>query len=98
MAPIRCPAPDCGTTFDETLDPTILVPLLELHSRTAHPPTVPPQAPAPRPKAEQVKRPTVAASGTSEEWIYFTQRWQVYKDATKPVSYTHLTLPTICSV
>ena len=26
---------------------------------------------------------TIGASGTSEEWEYFSQRWDVYKEATK---------------
>ena len=80
--PLQCPAPGCTTTFDDEQENNVLMQLLELHSRTAHPPT-PTQAPAPRIKAEQVKRPTVTASGTSETWRYFTQRWTVYKQATK---------------
>ena len=34
-------------------------------------------------KAEKVKRPVISASGTSEEWTYFTQRWTEYKQATR---------------
>lgn len=82
MAPITCPAPACEQTFPEGLDPTVLLSLIDLHSRTAHALTAP-QAPAPSIKAERVKRPTIAASGTSEEWEYFTRRWQTYKEATK---------------
>ena len=81
--PIPCPAPGCKTTFQDGLDPNALTVLLTLHARTAHPPAAPTQAPAPRAKAEQVKRPTVTGSGTSEEWNYFTQRWTVYKEATQ---------------
>ena len=36
-------------------------------------------------KAEKVKRPVIFASGTNEEWTYFTQRWAEYKRATHPV-------------
>ena len=81
--PIACSAPGCPTTFQDDLDANSLGLLLEIHLRTAHPPTAPPQAPAPRAKPEQVKRPTVTASGTSEEWNYFIQRWTVYKQATQ---------------
>ena len=82
MAPIRCPAPDCNQVFQEDLDKDILLSLLELHSRTAHPTATAQQVPTPS-KAEKVKRPTVAASGTSEEWEYFQRRWVIYKQATK---------------
>ena len=81
--PIACSAPGCPTTFQDDLDANSLGLLLEIHLRTAHPPTAPPQAPASRAKPEQVKRPTVTASGTSEEWNYFIQRWTVYKQATQ---------------
>jgi len=82
MAPIRCTAPDCEQEFQEDLDPAVLLRLIDLHSGTAH--ALPAQqAPAPTAKAERVKRPTIAASGTSEDWEYFTRRWQTYKEATK---------------
>lgn len=82
MAPITCPVPECTQTFDGDLDPTVLIALLDLHARAVHPATAP-QAPTPRIKAETVKRPIVAANGTEEEWEYFTQRWDIYKQATQ---------------
>ena len=36
-------------------------------------------------KVEKVKRPTIAAAGTSEDWAYFTSRWSDYVAATKIV-------------
>ncbi len=34
-------------------------------------------------KVEKVKRPTISAAGTSEEWAYFLTRWSDYVSATK---------------
>ena len=34
-------------------------------------------------KIEKVKRPTITAAGTSEEWTYFQLRWKGYVFATK---------------
>ena len=82
MAPIKCPAPDCGETFREDLDPTLLLRLLDLHAQTAHPPTVATQA-TPTTKAEKVRRPSIANSGTSTDWEYFITRWTEYKEATR---------------
>ena len=83
MAPIQCSAPGCDHTFPDTLSDGILGQLLELHARTAHPPTAAPQVTAPSTKAEKVRRPTITTSGTSEDWVYFCQRWDEYKVATK---------------
>ena len=83
MADIRCPAPQCNLSWPSTTPPEILLNPLDLHERTAHPPTTPTTVPtATGVKAEKVKRPVISASGTSEEWKYFTQRWAEYKRAT----------------
>ena len=34
-------------------------------------------------RVEKVRRPTVTAAGSSEDWAYFTTRWQDYVEATK---------------
>ena len=34
-------------------------------------------------KVKSVKRPIIAAAGTSEEWTYFNLRWKDYATATK---------------
>ena len=83
MAPIECPAPNCTQTFQEDLDPNVLLRLLDLHAQTAHPaPTVAPQA-MPSTRTEKVRRPNIATSGTSEDWSYFLARWAEYKSATR---------------
>ena len=35
------------------------------------------------PSLKKVKRPTIAAAGTSDEWAYFTSWWNDYVDASK---------------
>jgi hypothetical protein len=32
---------------------------------------------------EKVRRPTIAAAGTSEDWAYILKWWTDYKNATK---------------
>ena len=91
MDRIDCSAPDCNTSWPNTTPPEILLSLINLHARTAHPPT-PVSTPAPASsaaKVEKVKRPVIAAAGTSEEWSYFELRWSEYKAA------THLTGPDV---
>ena len=80
MAPIQCTAPECATTFDETLHPQVLLALINIHDKTAHQLAAAAQT---NPKPEKVKRPTIALAGTSEEFLYFKQRWNGYKNATK---------------
>ena len=80
MPDLECPAPGCTTSWPDTTAPEVLIRLLDIHAKTAHPDThTPPPATA---KAEKVKRPSISASGSSEEWTYFTQRWSEYKAAT----------------
>ena len=82
MSSIPCPAPDCATTWPTTTPTEVLLCLIELHGRTAHPTdSATPSASGPA-KAEKVKRPVISPSGTSEEWVYFQQRWSDYKAAT----------------
>ena len=82
MAPIPCSAPDCTHTFDATLPGDVLLTLIQLHARTAHPAT-PVTHDTPTAKGEKVKRPSIAAAGTGEDWNYFIQRWHGYKVATR---------------
>ena len=58
------------------LDAAIVVELLKAHNTTHT--TIQPAA-----NVEKVKRPTIAAAGTSEEWNYFQVRWNDYVTATK---------------
>ena len=86
MSDIRCPAPDCTTTWSSSIPQDVLLRLIDLHERTAHPVTSPPPVPQStdtKSKAEKMKRPSISASGTCEEWAYFSERWADYKMATK---------------
>ena len=82
MAPVPCPAPNCQTTFADTLDPAVLLRLLDIHAQTAHPPAIVQQQATHTAKAEKVKRPCITSSGNSQDWTYFLARWQEYKRAT----------------
>ena len=79
MAPIPCPVQDCQVTFRDDLDANVLISLIQIHERSAHP-SVPNTS---NTSAEKVKRPTISASGTNEEWKYFLTRWNDYKLATR---------------
>ena len=83
MTTVPCPAPGCTTTWPTTVDSDVMLRLIDLHEKTAHPSkpgTMPGHAATPA--AEKVKRPTIAAAGTNEDWNYFLQRWEDYKAAT----------------
>ena len=77
-APVKCSAPGCNYEFGVDLDPTALVPLIELHARTAHPQAIAAAPGEPATKAEKVRRPTITTQGTTEDWTYFYSRWQEY--------------------
>ncbi|MEM7284014.1 MAG: hypothetical protein AAF438_20595 [Pseudomonadota bacterium] len=84
MSDINCPAPHCNVSWPSTTATEVLLKLLDIHERTAHPTTTPTTAPtATGVKAEKVKRPIICASGTNEEWTYFEKRWSEYKRATR---------------
>jgi hypothetical protein len=73
----RCPYPDCNfTTIDVTDD--LAAVMLKIHADGAHSSSKGKPA-----KVETVRRPTVSAAGTSEEWSCFLTRWEEYKTATK---------------
>lgn len=74
MPAVDCPIAGCEYQTPD-LDAAIVAALLTAHSAihtSGH-----------AAKVEKVKRPTVAAAGTSEEWSYFKSRWSDYVDATK---------------
>ena len=84
MSDINCSAPDCTVSWPANTPPEVLIRLIDLHARTAHPMNNPEPAPtATGAKAEKVRRPVITSSGTSEEWSYFNQRWLEYKAATR---------------
>ena len=83
MAPINCPAPNCTVSWEDSTPSDVLLRLIDLHEKTTHPSTSTTTASAsPVVKAEKVKHPVISSSGTSEEWVYFEQRWSDYKAAT----------------
>ncbi|RUS70554.1 hypothetical protein EGW08_021683 [Elysia chlorotica] len=57
MSDIQCPAPNCTTTWPSTTVPEVLLKLIDLHERTAHPTSL-------LTTAEKVKRSTISASET----------------------------------
>ncbi|XP_063956770.1 uncharacterized protein LOC135154494 [Lytechinus pictus] len=74
MPTVNCPIPGCDYATPDR-DAAIVAALLTAHS-TIH-------TSGQAAKVEKVKRPTIAAAGTSEEWAYFKSRWSDYVDATK---------------
>ena len=83
MAPVTCPAPNCVVTFQEDLPAEVLLNLIQLHARTAHPIPAAAHDNAATTKPDKIKRPTVTTAGTSEDWAYFVARWAEYKTGTK---------------
>lgn len=77
MPGVQCPIENCEYITPDGLDPAIVVQLLATHT-TTHTSVAGATA-----KIEKVKRPTVQAAGTSEDWQYFQTRWSEYVDATK---------------
>ena len=78
---------DCTETFDRSLGQPICYAMLYAHMQMAHNITLPAAAPASTDttpaaaKPEKVKRPTISAAGTSEDFAYISQRWSEYKQA-----------------
>lgn len=86
MPKFRCPYPECTYETDDATDALAAV-LLSVHSAGAHSTqtgaTAQPQPPPITARVEKVRRPTVNAAGSSEDWAYFVTRWQEYVEATK---------------
>jgi len=77
MPAIACPLPGCDYITGD-LGAAIVAALITAHSTTHAT-----GAQGPSARIEQVKRPTVCAAGSSEEWSYFLSRWLDYTSATK---------------
>ena len=75
MVKVKCPIPPCDYETDD-LDPAVVAALITAHSELHKNNNVPA-------KVEKVKRPTISAAGTSEEWSYFLTRWNDYVEATR---------------
>lgn len=72
----ECPFPGCTYTTKDVTDELAAV-VLKIHAEGYHIKLQ--QKPT---KVENVRRPTVVAAGTSEDWSYFITRWNDYKIAT----------------
>ena len=83
MPVFNCSYPGCDfATGDitEALANTMLTIHGQVHMAHAR---APPQPVTTTPcKAEKVRRPTISAAGTAEDWTYFNSRWVEYKAAT----------------
>lgn len=80
MVVVACPYPQCDFSTADT-EAVLASTLLQIHASGAHTQ----QTPGTRETArvEKVKRPTITTGGSSEDWSYFTVRWQDYVTATK---------------
>ena len=73
MPIVKCPVTGCNYTTPDMGD-AVVAALLQGHF-TEHG--------ASPVKAEKVKRPSLKAAGTTEDWEYFLTRWTDYVEATK---------------
>ena len=74
MVNVECPIAGCDYETGD-LDAAIVAALLTTHGHT--------HAAGAAAKVEKVRRPSIKAAGSSEEWEYFLSRWTEYCDATK---------------
>ena len=77
----QCPFPECTYETEDVKDEVAAV-LLSVHSTGTHAASPTSAAPATG-KVEKIRRPTVSAALSSEEWSYFLTRWQDYVKTTK---------------
>ena len=72
MDMIKCPVPGCKETWEATLPEAVLTRLMDGHSIHVHP-LEPAASPSPLPaaKAENMRRPTLTSTLTSEDYKYF---------------------------
>ena len=80
MPVFQWPFPDCTYATGDITE-TLAATMLTIHASGAHTATGTTHA-APV-HVEKVKRPTISAAGTSEDWTYFKARWDEYTEATK---------------
>ena len=79
---IRCPVPGCDYETIESTEAIVAAALMNAHTTThAYGAAAPNQTS--NAKVEKLKRPTVSAAGTSEEWEYFLTRWGEYRKGTR---------------
>lgn len=78
MPAIDCPIDGC-TYVTPDVEAIIAAALLTTHATIHNKRTTDAVAA----KVEKVKRPEISSAGSSEDWSYFTSRWQDYVEATK---------------
>ena len=76
----RYPFPECAYETEEVTDVLAAV-LLSVHSSGMHTAQGAPNV-TPNTKLKKVRRPTISAAGSSEDWSYFLTRWGDYVAAT----------------
>ena len=87
MPSVTCPIADCGYTTPD-LDPVIVAALLTTHSAVhANARSADHTASA---KVEKVRRPVISSGSSSEDWSYFSSRWNDYVQATKVAGYDRI--------
>ncbi len=67
---VNCPYPGCTFATADGLDPAVVAALLNGHMLV--------HSQAARVKPTPVRRPEIAAGGTTEGWLYFLIRWRAY--------------------
>ncbi|XP_068232779.1 uncharacterized protein [Palaemon carinicauda] len=80
MPAVQCPIDNCNYVTPDLSD-AIVAALLTAHCIN-HTAAARPGAAAQHAQVEKVKRPTITAAGTTEEWSYFLIRWDEYVNAT----------------
>ena len=80
---VECPVDRCEyrpNVSDATLAATLLV--IHVQSQRVAMPA-PSHTTGATAKVEKINRPTVGEGMSPEDWLFFEQRWQEYKDATR---------------
>ena len=80
MPSVTCPIPDCGYTTPD-LDPAIVAALLTTHSAIHS--NVRNMDTTACAKVEKVRRPVISSGSSTEDWSYFSSRWNDYVQATR---------------
>jgi hypothetical protein len=78
MPAVQCPVKGCSFRTPD-VEPVLAAALITAHATSHQVPSGLTQAA----RVEKVKRPTVSAAGTTEDWQYFKSRWDDYVKATK---------------
>ena len=80
---VKCPVDICEYRPNVS-DATLAVTLLTIHAQSQHVAMpAPSHAAGATAQVENISRPTVNEGRSLEDWLYFEQRWQEYKYATR---------------